>query len=91
MRGDSRGRPADDGGPVREITHHQFTYGAGNGATPGSFNLRLVLDEGAAEKVINLLAQDVTVVSTLLGSSSTAHYDLSRREMTFDMRRVGGS
>jgi hypothetical protein len=42
----------DDSIKVRQLTHYQFSWVAGDRGKPGTYTLQLVLDEGAWEEVL---------------------------------------
>src|SRR3712207_2158815 len=42
----------DDSIQVRQLSHYQFTWVAGDAAKPGTWTLQLVLDQGAWEEVL---------------------------------------
>ena len=44
----------DDSIQVRQLSHYQFTWVAGEANAPGTWTLQLVLDQGAWEEVLTL-------------------------------------
>jgi hypothetical protein len=78
----------DDTIQVRQLSHYQFTWVAGDKAA-GTFTLQLVLDEGAWEEVVTVSAEDAEVLSGLLAGSKVVYYDVARRTMMFGTTPVG--
>ena len=81
----------DDSIQVRQLTHYQFTWVAGEAGAPGTITLQLVLDEGAWEEVVTVDAGDARVLQNLLQSQQTVYYDVGRRLMMFGTSPVGGA
>ena len=79
----------DDSIQVRQLSHYQFSWVAGEAAGPGVFTLQLVLDEGAWEEVLTVEAEDAEVMQNLLSKTSTVFYDVRRRTLMFGTRRPG--
>lgn len=79
----------DDSIKVRQLSHYQFTFVAGDAAA-GTFTLQLVLDEGAWEEVLTLSAEDAEVLQHLLAGSTTVYYDIPRRSLMFGTTPTGG-
>ena len=48
----------------------------GSGIEAGRFTLQLMLDQGAAEEVISITAEDAEVVQQLLQANKNVHYDI---------------
>ena len=59
-------RITDDEIKVRQLSHYQFTWVAGDPQKNGTFTLQLVLDEGAWEEVVAVTAEDAEVLQGLL-------------------------
>lgn len=76
-------RITDDTIKVRQLSHYQFTWVAGEPQQQGTFTLQLVLDEGAWEEVVAVTADDAEVLQHLLASSKTVYYDIGRRTLMF--------
>lgn len=83
------GRITDDTIKVRQLSHYQFTWVAGEPQAPGTFTLQLVLDEGAWEEVVTVNAEDGEVLQSLLKRSDTVYYDIPRRTLMFGTRPPG--
>ena len=79
----------DDSIQVRQLSHYQFTWVAGEPAAPGTWTLQLVLDQGAWEEVLTLDADDADVLQDMLSSSKTVYYDVRRRTLMFGTTPVG--
>ena len=80
----------DDGIKVRQLSHYQFTFVAGEPQSNGTFTLQLVLDAGAWEEVLTVTAEDAEVLRGLLGCTSPVYYDIGRRTLMFGTRPPGG-
>src|SRR5215207_4142183 len=79
----------DDSIKVRQLTHYQFSWIAGEPAEEGTFTLQLVLDEGAWEEVLTVDAEDAEVLQSLLKRQEVVHYDIRRRTLMFGTTPVG--
>jgi hypothetical protein len=79
----------DDSIKVRQLTHYQFSWVAGEAGEPGTYTLQLVLDEGAWEEVLTLDADDADNLQDLLESTADVHYDIGRRVLMFGVTKVG--
>jgi hypothetical protein len=96
--GDSRPMPqgkkvqqpvTDDSIQVRQLSHYQFSWVAGDPGEEGTFTLQLVLDEGAWEEVLTVDAEDAEVLQSLLKRQEFVHYDIRRRTLMFGTTPVG--
>ena len=79
----------DDSIQVRQLTHYQFSWVAGEAGEPGTYTLQLVLDEGAWEEVLTLDADDADNLQDLLENTADVHYDIERRVLMFGVTKVG--
>ena len=79
----------DDAIKVRELSHYQFSWVAGEPQAHGTFTLQLVLDQGAWEEVLAVTAEDAEVLQDLLGRASPVFYDIARRTLMFGTRPPG--
>jgi hypothetical protein len=79
----------DDTIKVRQVSHYQFTWVAGEPQAVGTFTLQLVLDEGAWEEVVSVTAEDAEVLQHLLARSSSVYYDVPRRTLMFGTTPTG--
>lgn len=82
-------RITDDAIKVRQLSHYQFTWVAGESQSAGTFTLQLVLDEGAWEEVVAVTAEDAEVMQALLNQSESVYYDIPRRTLMFGTRAPG--
>ena len=79
----------DDTIQVRQLSHYQFSWVAGEPGDEGTFTLQLVLDEGAWEEVLTVDAEDAEVLQSLLAREGTVYYDIGRRTLMFGTRPPG--
>jgi hypothetical protein len=79
----------DDSIKVRQLSHYQFSWVAGEPGEPGTYTLQLVLDEGAWEEVLTLDADDADVLQDLLSDTDVVQYDVQRRVLMFGVTKVG--
>ncbi len=79
----------DDSIAVRQVTHYQFTWVAGEAGKPGAWTLQLVLDQGAWEEVLTLDPDDADNLQDMLSTASVVHYDIGRRTLMFGTTPVG--
>jgi len=79
----------DDSIQVRQLSHYQFSWIAGEPDDEGTFTLQLVLDEGAWEEVLTVDAEDAEVLQGLLKRNKFVHYDIRRRTLMFGTTPVG--
>jgi hypothetical protein len=82
-------RVTDDSVQVRQLSHYQFSFRAGDAETRGTWTLQLVLDEGAWEEIITLHADDADVLQDALAATETVYYDINRRLFMFGVRKAG--
>jgi hypothetical protein len=81
----------DDTIQVRQLSHYQFTWVAGEAGAPGTYTLQLVLDQGAWEEVLTLDADDADNLQDMLSTASTVFYDIARRTLMFGTTKVGSA
>jgi hypothetical protein len=79
----------DDTIKVRQLSHYQFSWTAGEPNQPGTWTLQLVLDQGAWEEVLTVDADDADNLQDLLKNTETVHYDVSRRVLMFGVTATG--
>ncbi len=79
----------DDSVQVRQLSHYQFSWVAGQAGEPGTWTLQLVLDQGAWEEVLTLDADDADNLQDLLTNTGVVHYDISRRTLLFGVTPAG--
>ena len=78
----------DDSIRVRQLSHYQFSWVAGEPDQPGTFTLQLVLDQGAWEEVLTVQRDDADVLQELLRHGNDVHYDVGRRVLMFGTMAV---
>ena len=81
----------DDSIQVRQLSHYQFSWIAGEAGQPGTYTLQLVLDQGAWEEVLTLDPDDADNLQDLLSTAKTVYYDVRRRMLMFGTTRTGES
>ena len=79
----------DDSIRVRQLSHYQFSWVAGEAGQDGTWTLQLVLDQGAWEEVLTLDPDDADNLQDLLANTSTVHYDVERRVLLFGVTPAG--
>ena len=79
----------DDSIQIRQLSHYQFTWVAGEPGQNGTYTLQLVLDQGAWEEVLTLTADDADTLQDLLVASKTVYYDVKRRTLVFGTTPTG--
>ena len=82
-------RVTDDSIKVRQLSHYQFSFRAGDAGSTGTWYLQLVLDQGAWEEVITLTADDADNLQDVLRSTQTVYYDIERRLFMFGVTKPG--
>jgi hypothetical protein len=93
--GSGRGMPTvkqpltDDSIQVRQLSHYQFSWVAGEAGADGTWTLQLVLDQGAWEEVLTVSEDDADNLQDLLSSAKVVHYDVARRTLMFGTTKVG--
>lgn len=73
----------DDSIQVRQLSHYQFSWVAGEPGKPGTWTLQLVLDQGAWEEVLTIDADDADNLQDLLSTAKTVYYDVRRQTLMF--------
>ena len=79
----------DDSLKVRQLSHYQFSWVAGEPGQPGTYTLQLVLDQGAWEEVLTVNADDADALQDLLKNTKDVHYDVGRRVLMFGVTPAG--
>ena len=79
----------DDSITVRQLSHYQFSWVAGEAGQDGTWTLQLVLDQGAWEEVLTISGEDADNLQDLLTAASIVYYDVSRRVLMFGTTKVG--
>lgn len=78
----------DDTIKIRQLSHYQFSWVAGEPGENGAYTLQLVLDQGAWEEVLTLTADDADALQDMLRDSSPVYYDVTRRTLMFGTTAV---
>jgi len=73
---------------VRQLSHYQFSWVAGEPGQPGTYTLQLVLDQGAWEEVLTLDPDDADNLQDLLVDGGPVYYDVDRRTLMFGTKSV---
>lgn len=79
----------DDSIKIRQLSHYQFSWVAGEPGQDGTYTLQLVLDQGAWEEVLTLSPDDADNLQDLLVNTKTVYYDVDRRTLMFGTTQVG--
>ena len=79
----------DDSLKIRQLSHYQFSWVAGEAGESGTYTLQLVLDQGAWEEVLTVSPDDADALQDLLVNTGTVYYDVSRRTLMFGVTKVG--
>jgi hypothetical protein len=82
-------RITDDSLRVRQLTHYQFSWTAGDSGASGVWTLQLVLDEGAWEEVLTVSSEDADALQDVLENTHNVFYDLDRRVLMFGVTKTG--
>lgn len=81
----------DDSIRVRQLSHYQFSWVAGEAGQDGTWTLQLVLDQGAWEEVLTISGDDADNLQDLLSTAKVVHYDVGRRVLLFGTTPVGSA
>ena len=81
----------DDSIRVRQVSHYQFSWVAGEAGQDGTWTLQLVLDQGAWEEVLTISGEDADNLQDLLSSAAVVHFDVGRRVLMFGTTHVGSA
>lgn len=73
---------------VRQLSHYQFSWVAGEAGQPGTYTLQLVLDQGAWEEVLTVDPDDADNLQDLLMQGGPVYYDVERRTLMFGAKSV---
>jgi hypothetical protein len=79
----------DDSIRVRQLSHYQFSWIAGEPGSPGTWTLQLVLDQGAWEEVLTIDADDADNLQDLPSSAEPVFYDIGRRTLMVGTTEAG--
>jgi hypothetical protein len=81
----------DDSIRIRQVTHYQFSWIAGEAGRNGTWTLQLILDQGAWEEVLTISAEDADNLQDVLSTATVAQFDVGRRVLMFGTTSVGSS
>ncbi len=63
---------------VRQVTEVHGNYNEEGEGQPGKFSLQLILDEGAAEYVLRIPAEDVRTLMLMIDEAESMYFDTER-------------
>jgi hypothetical protein len=69
---------------VRQVTDYQASWTERGRGEPGRFTLQLILDKGVEEYILEVSAEDLDVLLTLLKRCDHAMFDLERKVLMFE-------
>jgi hypothetical protein len=68
---------------VREVNHYQVTYVHRRDGEPGIWTMQLILDQGAEEHVMQLVADDVDPLQEMMRAATRVWFDMDRKVLMF--------
>jgi hypothetical protein len=68
---------------VRQVTDVHGTWSAQERGEPGKFSYQLILDDGAAEYVLRVTAEDAKVLRDWFHDADTVYFDMEREVLIF--------
>ncbi|MDQ3833879.1 MAG: hypothetical protein M3315_09645 [Actinomycetota bacterium] len=74
---ESEGRP-EEAIQVRQVTEVHGNYNEEGEGQSGKFSLQLILDEGAAEYVLRIPAEDVRTLMMMIDEAESMYFDTER-------------
>lgn len=74
---------------VRQVTDVQISWSEEARGAPGAFTVQLILDNGAAEYILQPTAEDTRVQHELFKQARTVYFDLDRKVLIFGDMRIG--
>jgi hypothetical protein len=74
---------------VRQVTDYQASWTEQERGQPGRFTLQLILDKGVEEYILDVNADDLDVLLSLLKRADHAMFDLERKVLIFENLDVG--
>ena len=69
---------------VRQVTDYQASWTERERGAPGRFTLQLILDKGVEEYILDVDADDLDVLLSLLKRADHAMFDLERKVLMFE-------
>lgn len=73
---------------VRQVTNIQASWTEKERGEEGTFTLQLILDNGAAEYILEVEADDMEPMLTLFKLSDYATFDMNRKVLMFGTLKV---
>lgn len=74
---------------VRQVTDVQISWSEGARGAPGAFTVQLILDNGAAEYILQPTAEDTRAQHELFKQAKTVYFDLDRKVLIFGDMPIG--
>src|SRR3712207_9476523 len=74
---------------VRQVTEVHSNWNEDQRGEEGKFSFQLILDNGAEEYVIRPTNEDADVLVDLFEQTDTVYFDMERRVLRSEERRVG--
>lgn len=74
---------------VRQVTDVQVSWSEKARGAPGAFTVQLILDNGAAEYILQPTAEDTRVQHELFKQARTVYFDLDRKVLIFGDMPIG--
>lgn len=74
---------------VRQVTDVQVSWSEEARGAPGAFTVQLILDNGAAEYILQPTAEDTRVQHELFKQAKTVYFDLDRKVLIFGDMPIG--
>ena len=68
---------------VRQVTDIHGNWSAQERGEPGKFSYQLILDEGAAEYVLRVTADDAKVLRDFFHDADSVYFDMEREVLIF--------
>ena len=68
---------------VRQVTDVHANWSAQERGEPGKFSYQLILDEGAAEYVLRVTADDAKVLRDWFHDANSVYFDMEREVLIF--------
>ena len=68
---------------VRQVTDVHANWSAQERGEPGKFSYQLILDDGAAEYVLSVTADDAKVLRDWFHDADTVYFDMEREVLIF--------
>ena len=68
---------------VRQVTDIHGNWSAQERGEPGKFSYQLILDEGAAEYVLRVTADDAKVLRDWFHDANSVYFDMEREVLIF--------